>query len=180
MVTTAKPELNPSHNTGKSEAPSCSPALLKDSSSSPLSHKPVAVPYSGPSNSLPHPDSGASQTQPQILRTSALTPNLLSLLFSVLGTPHPLSPLHSPSHQQATAQLRLHLPDPPAPCWSPGLQASLQPNPGKDTSKTLTPSAQRPFVDPSALRTKCRLLNMTFKASRKLVPTVFPGFTSHM
>lgn len=112
MVTTAKPELNPSHNTGKSEALSCSPALLKDSSSSPLSHKPVAVPYSGPSNSLPHPDSGASQTQPQILRTSALTPNLLSLLFSVLGTPHPLSPLHSPSHQQATAQLRLHLPDP--------------------------------------------------------------------
>lgn len=177
MATTAKPELNPSRNTGKPEAPSCSPTLFNDPSSSPPSHKPIAVPYSGPSNSLHHPDSGASQTRPQILRTSALTPNLLSLLFSVVGTPHPLSPLHSTSHQQATAQLRLHL---PAPCWSPSLPASLHPNPGQDTSKTLTPSAQRPFMAPSVLRTKRRLLNMVFKASRKLVPTVFPGFTSHV
>ena len=168
MASTGKLELDPSRNSGKPRVTSCYLAFLTALSSSPATN-PLALRHLGTPSCLPHPDlSRVPKLSPQILRASALTPNLFFSSPQFLALP-------DPSHHHTSRPRPPQAPPPrslqPAPLWSP---RQLSPHSWQGPSKTLTMSllTDPPWL-PSALKVKFRLPNMSLTDSHKLVPTFY-------
>lgn len=89
METTGKAELGPSHNSGKPPSPLRGSFLFAPQPQTPLLFPTWCLPMTCPTQTSP----GLPRLNPQILRSSVFTPNLLFLLFSLAGTPVPSHPI---------------------------------------------------------------------------------------